>query len=144
MEAKLTTGELARRAGTTRKALRLYEAAGLIAPARRTPAGYRIYPADAIELVRFIIKARHVGLSVKDVRMIVGIRRSGRAPCMHVREMIRRKLGELDQAAARLQEARRDLSRLLRRWKELPVSAGHVCGHIERLPITSKGKEVAK
>ena len=39
----LCISELARRGGTMRKALRLYEAAGILPASRRTAAGYRIY-----------------------------------------------------------------------------------------------------
>ncbi|HYR62298.1 MAG TPA: MerR family DNA-binding transcriptional regulator, partial [Actinomycetota bacterium] len=42
-------GELARRAGTTAKALRYYEAIGLLAAESRTPSGYRQYGADALD-----------------------------------------------------------------------------------------------
>jgi hypothetical protein len=78
----VTTGELAKRTGTTRKALRIYEGAGLLKPTRRTAAGYRMYGAEAVELVRFIVKARSIGLSVSDIRTVVGIRRSGGLPAV--------------------------------------------------------------
>jgi MerR family regulatory protein len=39
----LTIGEAARRAGLTRKAVRLYEARGLLPPVERTESGYRLY-----------------------------------------------------------------------------------------------------
>src|SRR5205823_3009888 len=60
----LLVGDLARKAGTTRKALRLYEAAGLLAPARRTSSGYRLYSQEALPLLAFILKARRIGFSV--------------------------------------------------------------------------------
>src|SRR6266478_271506 len=81
----LLVGELARKAGTTRKALRLYEAAGLLAPARRTSSGYRVYSQEALPLLSFILKARRIGFSVAEIKSIVGIRRSGQAPCRHAR-----------------------------------------------------------
>jgi DNA-binding transcriptional MerR regulator len=39
----LLIGEVAKRTGATRKALRLYEEAGILAAPRRAIAGYRIY-----------------------------------------------------------------------------------------------------
>jgi MerR family transcriptional regulator, copper efflux regulator len=88
----LLVGDLARKAGTTRKALRLYEAAGLLAPARRTSSGYRLYSSEALPLLAFILKARRIGFSVGEIKSIVGIRRSGKAPCRHVHELVRRRL----------------------------------------------------
>lgn len=39
----LLIGEVAAKSGVTRKALRLYERAGILPPVRRTAAGYRAY-----------------------------------------------------------------------------------------------------
>jgi DNA-binding transcriptional MerR regulator len=135
----LTTGELAKRTGTTRKALRIYEGAGLLKPTSRTAAGYRMYGAEAVDLVRFIVKARSIGFSVSDIRTVVGIRRSGGAPCSHVRELIRRKLAEVEQSLTALKEARQGLSSLLRSWQRMPPIRAAVCGHIERLTLRRGG-----
>ncbi len=40
----MTVGRAARRAGLTPKAVRLYESKGLLDPAPRTDAGYRLEP----------------------------------------------------------------------------------------------------
>ena len=42
--------------------VRYYERRGLGAPPPRTPAGYRQYPADAVRRVRFIKRARALGV----------------------------------------------------------------------------------
>jgi DNA-binding transcriptional MerR regulator len=129
----LRTGDLARRAGTTRKALRLYEAAGLITPTTRTAAGYRVYRPEALELLDFVLKARRVGFTIVEIREIVGIRRAGRAPCDHVRHLIQRKVADLDRTLEELAAARKELRALLKSWRRLPARSGTVCGHIERL-----------
>ena len=46
MDRGLLIGEVAARTGVSRKALRLYEARGILPPALRTASGYRRYPAD--------------------------------------------------------------------------------------------------
>ena len=43
-------GEGARAAGTTSKTLRYYEEVGLLPAADRTPAGYRDYGAEVLDL----------------------------------------------------------------------------------------------
>lgn len=53
-------GELARRTSKSVAALRYYEQVGLLAPSQRTEAGYRDYPPQTEERVRFIdIHHRH-------------------------------------------------------------------------------------
>ncbi|MGW3766872.1 MerR family transcriptional regulator [Actinomadura verrucosospora] len=60
-------GELARITGTTPRALRHYEEAGLIA-SRRAGNGYRIYDEGAAARVRNIRELLAVGLTLDDVR----------------------------------------------------------------------------
>jgi DNA-binding transcriptional MerR regulator len=60
-------GELARVAGTTPRALRHYEEAGLIS-SRRASNGYRIYEERAVVRVRNIRHLLGAGLTLDDVR----------------------------------------------------------------------------
>jgi DNA-binding transcriptional MerR regulator len=133
----ILVSELAKRTGTTRKALRLYEAAGLVTPARRTPAGYRVYSADAVPLVGFILKARRAGFTVAEIRDIAGIRRSGRAPCAHVRALIDSKLANIDRAVADLNAARDELAAMRKSWRTLARRDSSVCPHIEGMKFLS-------
>jgi MerR family transcriptional regulator, copper efflux regulator len=54
MENGLLIGEVATRSGVSRKALRLYEARGILPPSRRTVAGYRVYPAGTLGVLAFV------------------------------------------------------------------------------------------
>jgi DNA-binding transcriptional MerR regulator len=129
----ILVSELAKRTGTTRKALRLYEAAGLIAPDKRTAAGYRVYGADVVPVVSFILKARRAGFTVAEIRDIVRLRRSGRAPCDHVRALIDAKLMNLERALADLKMARDELTAIRKTWRKRPSASAAVCPHIERM-----------
>lgn len=60
-------GELARIAGTTPRALRHYEEAGLIT-SRRAGNGYRIYDDGAVVRVRNIRRLLAAGLTLDDVQ----------------------------------------------------------------------------
>jgi DNA-binding transcriptional MerR regulator/peroxiredoxin len=66
----MRVGELARRTGTTVRALRYYEAAGLVVP-RRESNGYREYEPIAVDLVRQIRELTALGLSVEETRPFV-------------------------------------------------------------------------
>jgi MerR-like DNA binding protein len=59
----LTIGQAAQAADLTRKALRVYEAKGLLPAAERTTAGYRLYDERDVELLTFIRRARTPGPS---------------------------------------------------------------------------------
>jgi DNA-binding transcriptional MerR regulator len=66
----LNPSEAARRLGVSAKALRLYEARGLIAPAR-TAAGWRAYGPDEMDRVAEIAALRELGLSLAQVARVL-------------------------------------------------------------------------
>lgn len=66
----MRAGEVARRAGVTVRALRYYEQAGLIVPAR-LPNGYRDYEPVAVRQVQQICELTRLGLSVQETRPFV-------------------------------------------------------------------------
>src|SRR5258706_91425 len=63
----LTIGELAAEAGMSPDALRYYERRGLIAPTRRTAGGFRVYPSEVIDRLRFIKQAKQNGLTLREI-----------------------------------------------------------------------------
>lgn len=67
----LTIGQLAERSGLKRSALRFYETQGLLQPAQRTEAGYRLYALEAESQVRFIQRAQRLGFSLTDIRQLM-------------------------------------------------------------------------
>jgi len=66
----MRVGELARRTGTTIRALRYYESAGLVVP-RRLGNGYREYDPIAVRLVGQIRELTALGLTVEETRPFV-------------------------------------------------------------------------
>ncbi|MEU5964756.1 MerR family transcriptional regulator [Micromonospora parva] len=66
----MRVGELARRTGTTVRALRYYESAGLVVP-RRLSNGYREYDPIAVRLVAQIRELMALGLTVEETRPFV-------------------------------------------------------------------------
>ncbi|MDT9686771.1 MerR family transcriptional regulator [Streptomyces sp. P9(2023)] len=61
-------GEAAAAAGTTPRALRLYEARGLLQPPPRTPSGQREYGPAEVARVRVIRNLLALGLTLEDLR----------------------------------------------------------------------------
>jgi len=73
----LTIGQLARQAGLRPSALRYYEAEGLLEPAERTEAGYRLYAPEAADTVRLIQRAQRLGFSLAEIRALLTAWRAG-------------------------------------------------------------------
>lgn len=63
----MRVGELARRTGLTVRTLHHYDSIGLLTPARRSPAGYRLYGAPEVARLAQIVLLRKLGLSLEEV-----------------------------------------------------------------------------
>ncbi|MFJ6088238.1 MerR family transcriptional regulator [Streptomyces sp. NPDC092369] len=64
-------GELARRTGLTIKTIRFYSDRGIVAPAERSPAGYRLYGIDAVARLHLVRTLRELGLDLPTIRKVV-------------------------------------------------------------------------
>lgn len=75
----LTVGEVARRSGFAASALRYYEGAGLI-EAERSEGGQRRFERSVLRRLAFIRAARHVGLSLDEIRELLAQLPAARTP----------------------------------------------------------------
>lgn len=108
-----TVGQAARRAGLTAKAVRLYEARGLLPPAERTSSGYRCYTEHDIQLLRFIRQARDLGLSLAEIGTIIGLRRGGAPPGHEVITVLQARLDAIDHKISALQTLQQAMTGVL-------------------------------
>ncbi|MBM7773477.1 DNA-binding transcriptional MerR regulator [Actinokineospora baliensis] len=108
-------GELAKRAGTTTRALRFYEAQGLLA-AQRAANGYRSYDEDDVRVVAEIRALQAAGFSLAETRPFVACLRAGNTAgdaCADSVEVYRRKLADVEACLDQLTDLRADLTRKL-------------------------------
>lgn len=119
MTDTLLISELATRSGFSPSALRYYERVGLLNAADRSRSGYRLYDHEAVIRLRFIERAKQLGLPLDEIRALVGIWDNGQ--CTHVREQlrtqviaksteVRERISELTKFADQLSEAVAELS----------------------------------
>ena len=113
----MTIGRLARSAAMEAKTLRYYDRVGLLRPATRTPSGYRLYDDAAPSRLRFIRRAKSLGIRLADIRRILAVRDEGSAPCRHVQDLVSANITAIETQIADLQALRRDLGRLRQELK---------------------------
>ena len=112
----LRVGELARKVGKTTRALRFYEELDLLAPAQRTPGGFRLYHPDTLIRIRWIERLQELGFSLHDIRGFLDTFRgepNGPAAMEQLRCFYAEKLNETRAAIARLQSLEADLEHSL-------------------------------
>jgi len=127
----LKIGEVAKRAGIGIETLRFYERQGLLGAPGRTSSGYRMYDRSVLERLDFIKRAQVLGFSLAEIARIISEKQAGQSPCADVREIVRRRLEELDQRLKEMNRYRKELRAALKEWEEAGDTEGHICGHIE-------------
>lgn len=135
----LRIGQLAKRVDAPADTLRYYERLGLVEPAARSEAGYRLYDPSAVERMAFIRKAQALGLSLAEVGDVLRAASDGTQPCEHVRETLELRMREVDERIDELSALRRTLARALDRSRELPVAESCVCRIIESQELPPGG-----
>lgn len=120
---RLTIGELASRAGVNRETIRYYERRRLLARPARTVAGYRVFPDDAVDRLRFIKHAQALGFTLDEIRELLGLRLGERSSCDEVRTRSARKLSDVEAKIAALERIRRALGGLITACKNRQPTA---------------------
>ena len=109
----LRIGELAKRSGKSVRALHLYEELELLAPAHRSPGGFRLYHPSSVERVEWITKLQDAGFSLSELQAFLrGVFFENAAPeaMARVRDVFQEKLLETRAARIRLEKLEQDLS----------------------------------
>lgn len=134
-DAALRIGQLAKRSGLAATALRYYEKAGLLPEPHRTPAGYRAYDIDTLPRLAFIRAAQTVGLTLAEIREVIGIRDRGTAPCSHVVALLERHRAEIRARIHELQRLEKDLTQLAERGSRINPAECDPSGICKVIPI---------
>lgn len=130
MAKKFFIGELARKTGCSPKAIRFYEAFGLLRQPQRTESRYRLYSDKDVDRIRFIQGARVLSLSLNEIKQAVELEAKGTRPCAYVRSVLREKIAALDRRLETLALFRGELHAFMDRMEQFrPVSTAP-CVHI--------------
>ena len=105
-------GEAAKASGVTAKMVRHYEAIGLLPPARRTEAGYRLYGDDDVRMLQFIHRGRALGFSLDQIADLLALWRDKHRASADVRRLALDHMASLDRKIAELEAMKRTLATL--------------------------------
>ncbi|MDQ3588729.1 MAG: MerR family transcriptional regulator [Actinomycetota bacterium] len=109
MRERLKIGEIAKLLGVTPKTSRHYEEVGLLQQPERTEAGYRLYSADDLLRLHRIKRLRSLGLSLTQVKGVLGEPGSGN----ELRGVLEALLREIEGEIRTLQGRRNRLREML-------------------------------
>ncbi len=112
----LGVAEVGRLTGLSRKALRHYEELGLVTPAARTDAGYRLYDGEALRRIELVNRAKVLGLRLSEAKEFLHVA-EGCCGDHHpeLASIVEGKLAETEERIAELQSLRGTLHGVLDR-----------------------------
>ncbi|MDX2144142.1 MAG: heavy metal-responsive transcriptional regulator [Rhodospirillaceae bacterium] len=110
----MTIGRLAKAAGIPVDTIRYYEKIGLLAPPRRSAAGYRHYGADTLERLGFIGQAKTLGFTLGEIDDLLSINAADNSRCGALLRATEAKLAATRAMIADLARMKAALQRLAR------------------------------
>lgn len=105
----MTIGQLSARTGFSAKAIRQYEAKGMVYSAGRSPANYRLYDDSALLCLEVITTLRGLSLTLNEIQQLAGVYvgKPNEPIEQHVSHFLDRADERLRERIAELQKARR-------------------------------------
>src|SRR5260370_20234020 len=109
----ITTSELARHGDVNLETIRYYERQGLLPKPPRTGTGYRQFPSDAVQRVRFIKRAQALGFTLAEIKELLALRIDPAGSCHDVESRARAKISDIEERIITLRGMKQALSRLV-------------------------------
>lgn len=102
----LQAGEFAEMAGVTVRTLHHYDELGLLRPAAKSEAGYRLYTLDDLARLAQISALRFIGMPLKEIKQVLEGEILALASALQIqRNIMVRKRGQIDAALAAIERA---------------------------------------
>ena len=106
-----TVKQIAERVGLPSRTVRYYDRIGLVSPAERSGAGYRLYGAEDEGKLRFVRQAKGLGFSLDEIRELIAAAERGSCGGVvpELERLLDDKVAEVDRQIADLRSFRERL-----------------------------------
>ena len=121
MASGLSIGQVAKASGVAAKTIRYYEQIGVLPAPSRATSGYRLYDQPGVERLRFIRRARSLGLPLQQLKTLMSALNGGPRPTLRpqLRALVRGQLDDVKNRIAELELLRQQLEQILERMRTL-------------------------
>lgn len=106
-------GEVATKAGVNAQTIRFYERRAILKKPHRLSSGYRNYPEEVVQVVRFIKRSQEQGFSLKEISFLLKRLATHSLTATEVCEAFEEKIQSLDDRIHMLQAMRDELSTII-------------------------------
>jgi len=128
-----TAGQLAKVANVNIQTVRFYDRQGILKPASRTEAGYRIYDKEGVKRLNFIIQAKELGFSLKEIKEFLELRVQSVQTCDRVRKKTTEKLKDIQNKIAHLKKLEKTFRGLIDNCENRVIS--DQCPILEKMEV---------
>jgi len=108
-------GDASAATGVSAKMIREYERRGLVPPAQRTFAGYRLYNEADLHRLRFIKRARNLGFPLQQIEVLLNLWNDRARSSADVKALALRHADDLRARIGEMQAMQRTLEELARK-----------------------------
>jgi DNA-binding transcriptional MerR regulator len=128
----MTVNEPARKLKVAPVTVRYYTRIGLLEPRKAADNGYRHYGARDEERLRFALRTRLLGFTLRDIQQILNHADSGESPCPLVRSLIVQRVNEMREQLREAQALFERMESALEQWDRMPdqVPCGDMICHL--------------
>ena len=113
MEKKMTSGEIAKKTGVSKKTVRLYDEKGLLKPSGYSEGNYRLYDTEALAVLEKIIALKQIGFSLEEIHDNLAAEKD-----IDITEVLTRQLKSLESKRYEIEKAIASINSVLLREKE--------------------------
>ena len=139
----MTIGKLAKKSGVGVETVRFYERKNLVAQPPKPPfGGFRSYPAETVERIRFIREAQDLGFSLREIKELLSLRLDPSADCADIRERAQVKLKEITRKITAMKGIQSALKKLISACPG--QGALQVCSIIDAIETPEAGRTELK
>jgi len=105
-------GEVAKKVGIHIDTIRFYEQKGLLTTPQRAANGYRVYKQDTVNRLQFILKAKSLGFTLKEIEELLALSEKNKGSCCEMLSFTNEKIRDVSQKILQLQRIELVLKKL--------------------------------
>ena len=119
----MRVSQLAKKLGVAPDTVRYYTRIGFLTPQINNNNGYKDYDSSDCKRLNFILSARHLGFSVKDIKSIFTESDKGQTACSLSREIIEKRLEDTEVQFQQMLALRTRMQSAIKNWQDKPNKA---------------------
>lgn len=99
----ISVGMLAKKSGINQETVRYYEKIGLMPKPKRRESRYRYYDENDLERLNFIVRAKELGFTLKEIKELLAMRIDADTKCADMKNLAERKIADIKRRISDLQ-----------------------------------------